>query len=70
VRKNKKAQYIHERWATIALTTVSVPFGTFVGYEFGAGHTKTALLALGIQTVIVFLQAYIWWLAIEKINKN
>jgi len=45
-----------------------LPFGTFVGYEFGAGHTKTALVALAIQTALTLMQSTIWWYTIEKVR--
>gem|GEM_PF-4846104 len=52
------------------MTTIMLPFGTFVGYEFGAGHTKAALVALAIQTALTATQSYIWWLTLEAENKK
>ena len=66
--RNKKNKYHLERTVTILLTTLMLPFGTFVGYEFGAGHTKTALVALAIQTALTLMQSTIWWYTIEKVR--
>ena len=63
--KRKSKEYSALRLATICLTTFMLPFGTFVGYEFGSGHVTVALIALGAQTVITFLQAHIWWRTFE-----
>jgi len=62
----KQKEYNTLRLTTICLTTLMLPFGTYVGFQFGAGHTMTALIALSIQTVITFVQAHIWWLTFEK----
>lgn len=64
----KQKEYNKLRLATICLTTMMLPFGTFVGYEFGAKHTTAALIALAAETVITFFQAHIWWLTFEKGN--
>jgi hypothetical protein len=68
VKKTKKL-YLRERSLTIVLTTILLPFGTFVGYEFGAGHTKTALMALAIQTVLTLIQSTVWWFTLEKVKQ-
>lgn len=67
--KNKK-HFHFLRLVTIIMTTIMLPFGTFVGYEFGAGHTKAALVALAIQTALTATQSYIWWLTLEAENKK
>lgn len=51
---------------TIFLTAIMLPFGTFVGYQFGKGNVAIALIALTAQTLITALQAHIWWLTLEK----
>jgi uncharacterized membrane protein len=66
--KTKTKNYQFLRFITICLTTVMLPFGTFVGYEFGSGHTRAALIALAVQTAITFLQSYIWWKTMEKVG--
>lgn len=67
MKKIKKKYYL-ERSLTIALTAIMLPFGTFVGYEFGAGKTKVALIALAIQTILTVFQSTIWWYTMEKVN--
>ena len=64
----QRKKFLRERTVTIILTTLTIPFGTFVGYEFGAGNTNIALIALGIQTALVFAQSTMWWFTIEKMR--
>ena len=47
-----------------------LPMGTFVGYEFGAKQIKIALFALAGQTVLTFIQSYIWWRTLEYEGKK
>jgi hypothetical protein len=68
IMSKQKSKYIKERSLTILLTSIMLPFGTFVGYEFGAGHTKTALIALGIQTALTVIHSTVWWFTMEKIK--
>jgi uncharacterized membrane protein len=69
VAKNKK-RYHFLRFVTICMTSLMLPFGTFVGYEFGAGHTRLALSALAVQIGLTAAQSYIWWLTLEQENKR
>ena len=55
---------------TILLTTIMLPFGTYVGYQFGVGNIQLALIFLSIQTITTFLQAYFYWLMLEIINEK
>lgn len=65
--KNKKnKEYSSLRLITITLTALMLPFGTFVGFQFGSRNYRLALIALAIQTIITFIQAHIWWLTLEK----
>jgi len=66
--KKTKKLYLRERALTILLTTIMLPFGTFVGYEFGAGNTRTALIALAFQTGLTMIQSTVWWFTIEKVR--
>jgi hypothetical protein len=66
--KETNKLYLSQRGLTILLTTVMLPFGTFVGFEFGAGHTRTALIALSVQTGLTLIQSTVWWFTIEKIR--
>jgi len=63
--KNKN-EYRVLRLTTVCLATIMLPFGTFVGFQFGSGNYRLALLALAAQTVITLVQAHIWWLTLEK----
>jgi hypothetical protein len=54
----------------MVLTSFMLPLGTFVGYEFGSGHTRIALLALIGQTALTFIQSYIWWITLEYEGKR
>lgn len=54
------------RLVTVTLTTLMLPFGTFVGYEFGSGHLQTALTALAGQCTLTFIQSYIWWITLDS----
>jgi hypothetical protein len=56
------------RFITICLTTVQLPFGTFVGFEFGSGHLQLGLIALAIQTVVTFTQAHLWWRTMDGVK--
>ena len=58
--EKKQKEYNKLRLATICLTTLMLPFGTFVGFEFGAKHTRIAFIALCIQTAVTFIQAHLW----------
>lgn len=63
--KNKKRYHVL-RFVTIVLTTFQLPLGTFVGYQFGAGHTRFAIIALLFQCGFTFIQSYVWWLTLES----
>jgi hypothetical protein len=67
--KNKK-KYHSLRLLTMVLTSFMLPLGTFVGYEFGSGHTRIALLALIGQTALTFIHSYIWWITLEYEGKR
>jgi hypothetical protein len=67
--KNKK-KYRSLKLLTIFLTSIMLPFGTFVGFQFGAGHTETALVALVCQTALTAFQSYVWWLTLEFEGKK
>ena len=66
---NKK-RYRSFRLLTITLTALMLPMGTFVGYEFGAKQIRIALFALAGQTVLTFIQSYIWWRTLEYEGKK
>ncbi len=66
IMAKKTNNYKYFRMLTVCLTTLMLPFGTFVGFQFGAGRLKAGLIALGIQTGLTLLQAHIWWLTFEK----
>lgn len=59
-------RYKNLRRITISMTALMLPIGTYVGFQLGSGNTKTALIALGIQTLLTFAQAHLWWLTLEK----
>ena len=56
------------RMITIMFTTVQLPFGTFVGFEFGSGHVQTGILALIGQTIVTFTQATLFWKTMDGIK--
>lgn len=68
MKKNKKI-YHALRFATMTLTTLMVPLGTYVGFQFGAGNYQFALIMLGAQCAITFVQTYIWWVTLEYESK-
>ena len=62
----KQQEYNVLRLTTILLTTIMLPFGTFVGFQFGAKHTKIALIGLAVETLLTLVQSHIWWLTLEQ----
>ena len=66
VKKQKMQEYSSLRITTILLTTIMLPFGTFVGFEFGAKHTKVALISLAVETLLTLIQSHIWWRTLER----
>jgi len=67
--KNQK-HYHFLRFITICMTTIMLPLGTFVGYQFGAGNTAFAVKALAVQCALTAIQAYVWWLTLELSGKK
>lgn len=51
------------------LTTLMIPLGTYVGFQFGAGHYQFGLVVLAAQCAITFVQTYIWWVTLEYEGK-
>lgn len=68
MKKNKKI-YHELRFVTMILTTLMLPLGTYVGFQFGAGNYQFALIMLAIQCIITFIQTYIWWVTLEYESK-
>jgi hypothetical protein len=65
--KNKYTLY---KFTTIFMSSLLVPVGTFIGYEFGIKNYTYALAGLVFQTVFVFIQEWIWWIAMERMEKK
>ena len=68
MKKNKKI-YHALRFITMILTTLMIPLGTYVGFQFGAGHYQFGLVVLAAQCAITFVQTYIWWVTLEYEGK-
>ncbi len=68
MKKNRK-KYHALRFLTMTLTTLMLPLGTFVGFQFGAGHIQLALMMLGFQCLLTFVQSYVWWITLEYEGK-
>jgi uncharacterized membrane protein len=62
----ENSRYSLLKYLTIFLQTLMIPLGTFVGYQFGAQNYRLALIALVIQTILVFFQGAIWWRTFEE----
>ena len=58
------------KWATILLGAASIPWGTFIGFQFGVGNYPVAFLALGIEVGLYVVDSFIWWRCYELIERG
>ena len=65
-KTRRNTNYSLYKFLTILMGSLTVPIGTFIGYEFGKGNYNTATIGIIFQTVYVFFQGWLWWKTIEK----
>ena len=46
--------------------SLTIPMGTFIGFEFGKGNYSLAIMGIVAQTIYVFFQGWFWWKTMEK----
>lgn len=60
--------YHQLRNITIFTQSIVLPTTTLVGFELGSRRYRLALSILVGQVILVAIQSYIWWRAMEVIN--
>ena len=67
---SRQGKYALLKGITVALGALSIPWSTFVGFSFGAGHYSIAVVGLCIQTVVALVDGYIWFWVLEHMNAD
>ena len=65
-RRNKTTNYSLYKFITILMGSLTIPMGTFIGFEFGKGNYSLAIMGIVAQTIYVFFQGWFWWKTMEK----
>ena len=63
-----QGKYALLKGITVALGAFSIPWNTFVGFSFGAGHYTIAVVGLCLQTLVALVDGYIWFWVLEHMN--
>jgi hypothetical protein len=65
---NLRTKYRLLKATTIAIGALSIPWGTFIGFSFGAGHYSTGVVALCVQVAVSLTDGYIWFWVLENMR--
>jgi hypothetical protein len=65
---NLRTKYRVLKATTIAIGALSIPWGTFIGYSFGAGRYSTGVVALCVQVAVSLTDGYIWFWVLENMK--
>jgi hypothetical protein len=67
---NLRTKYSVLKATTIAIGALSIPWGTFIGYCFGAGRYSIGVVALCVQVAVSLTDGYIWFWVLENMKNK
>lgn len=62
--------YFRLKHVVVALQVFNVPFGVYSGAMLALGEPKMFVVGLFISMIFVFVQAHLWWITMEKLQKD
>jgi len=65
-----QTKYMMLKATTIFFGALSIPWSTYTGYCFGDGRYTTGLISLAAQTLIAFIDGYIWFWVLENMKNK
>lgn len=65
-----RIKYVILKSFTIAISALSIPWGTFLGFCFGDGRYVIGIIALCVQTVVSLLDGYMWFWVPENMRNR
>ena len=65
---NLQTKYKLLKATTIVIGALNIPWGTFIGFSFGAGHITTGLVGLCLQVVVSLTDGFIWFWVLENMK--
>ena len=65
-----RTKYVILKSVTIAISALSIPWGTFIGFCFGDGRYVIGIIALCVLTTVSLLDGYIWFWVLESMRNR
>lgn len=65
-----RTKYVVLKSVTIAISALSIPWGTFIGFCFGDGRYVIGVIALCVQTAVSLVDGYIWFWVLENMRNR
>jgi hypothetical protein len=67
---NLQTKYKILKATTIVIGALNIPWGTYIGFCFGAGRYSIGLVALCVQVAVSLVDGYIWFWVLENMRQK